>query len=885
MYPATTGGAHSGTQAIFYSGSGTGASPTYVYVYMLDLSGAPQTLDANSFLEYYVYPQSHADFGSVTSYYSSCVGLNVVFADGTDAQTLGAVDQHGLTIDPNNHCGLLTADTWNYVRVNLGPLAGKVVNRINFGWHHNGANGGFRGYIDDVLLVANGNVASNDHALNASWTPKWNNVVAYWNFDGAGNVANNTNIVSTAGAQAAVAHNGNGYGMSYVNGQVGQGIYLDGNDDYLAIPPSIANSNSLSFSGWVNHMGTTNYERAFDFANATSGSFNAIALVLRSPTYLTGAVSTHTGGGTSVAAPMPVRRDGWTHVAATYDANYIKVYVNGTLAATGTPPRTPAASTGAVGFLGRSSYAVNGDSNTHGVFDEFAFWNTVLDGNDIRVIYERQRASYGGIYTSRVSQATSATQTWNRALAWQTSRPLGKGLPSGHAAESTSDYSSGGTTLNQNLVTMWHFDELGSGTVAGGDFYDDSGYSNTGTAQGTVGSGILVGQTGIAYRGIYLDGSSGYVSSTNLFAEPTTYSLQIWFKTLTTSGGKLMGFGSSATGASTLFDRHIYMENTGVLVYGIYSGGFTYVVSPASYNDGKWHHVVATQNGTVMVLYVDGVQVGTTTAAGNPQAYDGYWRVGYDSLATWGAVPTSYYFNGNLDEVGIWSRALSAAEVLQLYQRSAASFGLQTRYCTASDCSDNPNWVGPDGTSQTFYSESDNRSGSTILAGAPNVTLATLGPGASPYFQYRLYLDSDDSTTQCTYAGSAAPCMPEVKSVSHTLWRYDANSPTVTNTLGTNYYTLSSLTQTLDTTGCAGGVTYNLSANGNTWYYYTGGNWTAANNSLAQSNTAAQLGSTALGAFGTQVGQGQTFFRAYLTSGSSGLLPCALQSEVFLGTQ
>ena len=69
--------------------------------------------------------------------------------------------------------------------------------------------------------------------------------------------------------------------------------------------------------------------------------------------------------------------------------------------------------------------------------------------------------------------------------------------------------------------------------------------------------------------------SSGYLNATNNLKVGQQYSTELWFKTTTSSGGKLIGFGNSATGSSSTYDRHVYMRNDGRLVYG------TYPASPA----------------------------------------------------------------------------------------------------------------------------------------------------------------------------------------------------------------------------------------------------------------------------------------------------------------
>jgi len=159
------------------------------------------------------------------------------------------------------------------------------------------------------------------------------------------------------------------------------------------------------------------------------------------------------------------------------------------------------------------------------------------------------------------------------------------------------------------------------------------------------------------------DGSTQYLATTKSFINPTTFTLSLWFKTTTTSGGKLIGFDQYQT-TSGQFDRHIYMTNSGQLIFGIYNSGTQTITSPISYNDGYWHHVVVTLSSTAgSVLYVDGISVASSATMTVPEPHNGYWRIGYDNLSGWPSAPTSYYFAGQIDDVSIYDRALSAAEV------------------------------------------------------------------------------------------------------------------------------------------------------------------------------------------------------------------------------
>ncbi|WP_183097757.1 signal peptidase I [Nocardioides pelophilus] len=161
------------------------------------------------------------------------------------------------------------------------------------------------------------------------------------------------------------------------------------------------------------------------------------------------------------------------------------------------------------------------------------------------------------------------------------------------------------------------------------------------------------------------------VSGGSAVADPDRFSLELWFRTTTTAGGKLIGFESTRNASSLLYDRHVLMDPNGRLVYGGWTANTVRrITSPQAYNDGAWHHLVLTAvprgNQQDSVMYVDGdlVTFGTTTRI---SAYNGWWRVGYGSLPIGPGYPATAGFAGSIDQVAVYPTALGPGRVAAHY--------------------------------------------------------------------------------------------------------------------------------------------------------------------------------------------------------------------------
>ena len=191
---------------------------------------------------------------------------------------------------------------------------------------------------------------------------------------------------------------------------------------------------------------------------------------------------------------------------------------------------------------------------------------------------------------------------------------------------------------------------------------------------------------GTGGQGVTLNGSTSQIVASQPITNPTDYSEEMWFKTTTTTGGTLMGFGTAPAGTgSTSRDRLVYMANNGQLYFAVYAGTSVTIHTPLSYNDGKWHQVTATEGPDGMHLYVDGQQVAVDATVTGAQNYLGYWRVGAESLSGWSNSPTSNYFAGSVSDVAFYNTELSSTQVLGHFEAAGGSAGCGPAGWTCGD--------------------------------------------------------------------------------------------------------------------------------------------------------------------------------------------------------
>lgn len=155
-------------------------------------------------------------------------------------------------------------------------------------------------------------------------------------------------------------------------------------------------------------------------------------------------------------------------------------------------------------------------------------------------------------------------------------------------------------------------------------------------------------------------------------ANETAFTIETWFKTTKATGTFFEVEGSGA-------DRFIFLLNGKVCFY-VYAPPNTATAcsTVATYNDGVWHHAAGTLGaigGTR--VFVDGAPAGASALpVASTFTADTIFAIGYGHT---GFLSAANNFNGQLDEMRVWSVERSPAEIAANYKQTLAptTAGLQ----------------------------------------------------------------------------------------------------------------------------------------------------------------------------------------------------------------
>ncbi|OGZ04884.1 MAG: hypothetical protein A2845_00070 [Candidatus Lloydbacteria bacterium RIFCSPHIGHO2_01_FULL_49_22] len=462
-------------------------------------------------------------------------------------------------------------------------------------------------------------------------------LVGEWTFDGKDMIPNVRDV----------SGQGNHGGLQNQNpttttiGKIGQGLSFDGVDDSINLGDVavVDTAATLSSCAWVKHDVLTSDDGIIskitagaadgfvffrDDVGSVSGRTDTYSIVISD--------STDTSTARIEGATGASQANVWTHVCFTFETSGtgLRLYINGVEDA-----NSPV-STVTIAAINGGSQALEIGNNSlgalfSGAIDETRIYTRVLSADEIKRLY-----LMGASFKTNVT----------------------------HRDELTSS----------GLVGEWTFD----GKDMTPNVRDVSGQGNHGGLQNQNPTTTTIGKIG---QGLSFDGVDDYVSvannaSLNIGTSDVTFSA--WIKPANTTAIRGIIIKRNTASPYQQYDFTTgYVNSSGSFVASkkigcfLYSGGLLNTTNAQSayttndVADGNWHFVQCVrQNGSSLMMYVDGVSVPVT------YVFNGTTNVNPDSTAPVyiGALAaSSSFFDGPIDDVRIYNRALSADEIQRLY--------------------------------------------------------------------------------------------------------------------------------------------------------------------------------------------------------------------------
>lgn len=247
-----------------------------------------------------------------------------------------------------------------------------------------------------------------------------------------------------------------------------------------------------------------------------------------------------------------------------------------------------------------------------------------------------------------------------------------KGTSGGATATLGADPSQN-SSLSNGLVGYWKMDEQSG---AGSTLADSSGNGNAATVQLWGGGNTATDSahvTGKFGNGFNFDGGDDRLNmgTASLYDFTTTdFTLSTWVKQNDAGNNKTLFFKGNPYCDACTPGYGVYV-NAGIPKFTINptttAGDLVNITATTNINGTQWHLLTAQRSGNTFSLYVDGKLEGSTTTSSAITINDTSTTLAFSHAV--------YAYNGLTDELRIYSRALSPAEITQLYNWAPGPVG------------------------------------------------------------------------------------------------------------------------------------------------------------------------------------------------------------------
>ncbi|MDD2666872.1 MAG: DUF2341 domain-containing protein [Methanocellales archaeon] len=643
-YKDSTSSANNGTlvglQALKASYSMTGSSNTYLYEDLTNV--ADYTIMSGDFLEYDVYWTSATDF--IAFDFTCCDGVSSC-CDGTSSlRDSGAVDQNGLSAHVGADLSTYALNKWYHRRIDIpAGLVGKTINHYDVACEYDGS-ATKTAYVDNIR-ICNGAFVSKKI------------------YTGGDTITHSTHL-TTAGCTLPSFGNALNLTPSSTAGKVSTSLWADGTR-YVDFPAYATNAQSnWTVEAWINPVVLLQAGYAVYNGNDAGGyglGINNAADAFGSKLGALFGFVTYIDSGYTFSSANT-----WYHVAMVRSSEgTTSFYVNGSVQS-GTSSSNPNVLQNKLTFGCELDSSNNPYRYFSGYIDEVRISNTARSANWIKTEHNNQDAP-STFYTLGDEETPSSGVT-SPSLVFVDLTPA-------NDSSQAADFAEINISINEENLNEFKFNWNGTNYT----FYDDSlvlgmNFNNNSVIGENATKAVDIsryGNNGTAYNGAHpvtggkfggafeFDGCNDHVrvpDSTSLDISPNI-TIEMWIKPDILADKVL------------IHKYHAYaMEfwndgSFGGIIYKPGGGTITVGSGENKTNTGAWSHLAFTYDKTAgkMRLYLNGTDAGSKSYSGNIRTSNIDLLMGCDdSLA--------YFFDGAIDEVRIYNRALSPEEIRMHYQ-------------------------------------------------------------------------------------------------------------------------------------------------------------------------------------------------------------------------
>jgi uncharacterized protein (TIGR02145 family) len=477
-----------------------------------------------------------------------------------------------------------------------------------------------------------------------------NGLVGYWPFNG------------NANDESGNGNHGINYGATLTsdrNGILNSAVNFNGSGNYIATPNinHLNNSKNFTISLWQQITGNTLYSqfmvsRGWD---QQTGHFH-LMYHIDSNQYnaqINQNVNIGSGQLSIFSKKYGIPQTTWNHILMSYDGTVVKIYVNGVLDNSKLYDKYLSASTSPILFGKHQTIA---DYFYKGKLDDIGIWNRALTQSEITALYTGVPPCTPTSSTTNLTiPSTNLPYTWN-GLTFNNNGSQTATLTNANGCDSSATLNLTVTNTipsylpTNGLIGYWPFN---------GNANDESGNGNHGTVNGATLTTDRNGNSGKAYS---FDGISSYIEvlHNSIFNLTNSMSFSFWLNSNDVNQHQSI-INKANPGVSDSWIVQLSPTQNDTKKIWLNCGGLNTISqmsNPSLETNNKWYHVLATYDMNVVKFYINGILDNIFTLNSPTPSNQNNIKIG----GLLGEI-----FNGKLDDIAIYNRALTQQEVTQLY--------------------------------------------------------------------------------------------------------------------------------------------------------------------------------------------------------------------------